>query len=429
MEKSLALRAVLAALLTVPVVACGPDPAVQTTATGATPKPAPVANNTSASGILDDDPAGLRVGKVQPLKPPPPPLAAAQQASGQEVGQDLAAALGEDQRMDMYAVSLDKGNGIVATGGGNIVATGAGNIVATGAGNYTLLADVGATTTASPTPRPSPTPTPRLETGATSAATPKPSTLPARTPLPSLAPKFVPRLDALREEAKRAKLVARAQLLNARLAQRAQKLPEAKAVKAAAAATPWTANLDGTFSKKFQVEVAKSVGGKPATGTLDVQATVDDASDTLVHHLARLDLSFANTSRTVTRELVVAADGSRHISVHVEEWDAKGRHRVVDLAKTLDLEGGLSGTGSATRYAADGTTLRSVSVTLSGTEDAPAAKAVDANSKLETSVALDADGAATAQVRDGVSASSGAVKVDPEAAPQDEAVADPAATP
>jgi hypothetical protein len=125
----------------------------------------------------------------------------------------------------------------------------------------------------------------------------------------------------------------------------------------------------------------------------------------------------------------VAADGSRHVSLHLEEVDAKGRKRVVDLAKTLDLEGGLTGSGTATRYDADGKTLRSVTITLSGTQDEPAAKAVDANSKLETSDSLDTDGNAKAQVRDGTTASTGEVKVMADAAPQDEAVADPAATP
>ncbi|MDB5098999.1 MAG: hypothetical protein JWM80_3420 [Cyanobacteria bacterium RYN_339] len=418
MSKHLTLRAALATLLLLPVAACGPQAAVQTTTQGATPKPVAGVNGTGATGGLgDDDPSGLRTGKVQPLKPPPPPLAATQQASGQEVGQDLATALNADQEMDMYAVSLDKGNGIVASG--------AGNIVASGAGNYVLLEEPGATTAATATTKPSPTPTPtataKVEASASAAASPKP-TKAARTPLPSLAPKFVPRLDALFTEEKRAQLIARAQLQNARLTQRAQKLPETKAIKAAAANVIWTANGDGTYGKTFEAEITKKLGGKPATGKLTVQATVDDSSDTLVHHLARIELALEGSSRSVTRELVVAGDGSRHITFHLEEWDAQGRKRVVDFSKTLDLQGTLTGTGSATRYAADGSTLRSVAVTLAGAEDAPQAKAVDANSKLETNVSLAADGGVKAQVRDAGTTASAEVTVAADAAPQDDAV-------
>jgi hypothetical protein len=413
MSKHLALRAVLMALVSIPVAACGPDPAapVSTSATApGSPKPGAATSNNGASGILQDDPSGLHSGKVSPLKPPPPPLAASEKASGQEVGQDLASALNADQEMDVYATTLDKGNGIVASGAGNLL---------DGMAPYRLFE-----ATATPTPTP--------DTGASGAVvvttTPKspvptatPTPKAARTPLPSLAPKFIPRLDALASEEKRAKLVARAQELAAKLAQRAQKLPETKAIKAAAKQASWTANVDGTYSKRFETDVTKKLGGKAGSGHLTVEATVDDFSDTLVHHLARLELQFEKTSRSVTRELVVASDGSRHISFHLEEWDAAGHKRVVDFAKTLDLEGALTGTGSATRFDSDGKTLRSFAVTLSGTVDAPEAKAADANSKLEASVSLDVDGVAKAEVRDRATAASAELAVTGDAAPQDDA--------
>lgn len=469
-----AARLLLATAIALPLAACVAQetPPTQPGVNDVRPAGAGAVAGGDGSRPQLDDPSGLLTGKVGGLKPPPPPLAAAATASGQELGQDLAIALNADQDLDAYVLAFDKGGAsIVASGAGNIVAQGAGNIVAQGAGNYALLqtssSKLGTESEATVQPKPSPTgnlqakePSPAPKESPRPGASPLPADKPPADgkpqpggpqpdrgasgeprpaaapkplkpgePLPSLAPRFKPDVAALETADTRDRVVAADLLHRNQKAERLQEMPEAPALRKVIKEAAWAANGDGTLTKTVEAKVERKLGGKPVQVQASLEATVDDASDMMVHNVARLVAANEKGSRESTREAVLKSDGQRHVTFHLEEVDARGRTRVVDWTKTIDLDGNVKGSGSFTRRGADGQVLRSATLELSGDGDAPLLRAVDANTKLEARISADKDKKFKVEVRDPVTSGVAELSVSGDVAPAEEAAAlDAAAT-
>jgi hypothetical protein len=299
----------------------------------------------------------------------PPPPDAATQASAQGLGQDLAVALLAGRELDTYALTLDKGNAIVAQGGGNIVAQGAGNIVAQGggnivaqgggnivaqgAGNYVifglaedlqktldernkqideLLGD-GEEEDDQPAPPP---PAPAAPAEPPAPAKPPAPLVPGKEP--ALAPKYKPSLNALLDAGLRDRVIAQSEREQRQGLTFLAKLPERAALQAAVKASAWASNGDGTLSKDAQVSMEKQVGGKTVKAHAVMEATVDDASDTMVHHVARLVSATELASRNAQREMVLTENGSRFTAYKVEEIDKQGNTRRIEWTRTVNLD-------------------------------------------------------------------------------------------
>jgi hypothetical protein len=427
MTRRLALGTLLATSVALLATACGPQPAATGTTGGATNASTTTgtrtaATNSSPTGILGDDPSGLLGGKVAPIGAAPGALTASVQTAGEQTSQDVATALGTEQEMDVYAMSFDKGNlglalggsNIVATGGGNIVATGGGNIVATGGGNYALL-ELTPTTGA---------------TGATGATSTSAASA-AATPLPlpgGLTAHFHPTFGALTTPSVRVKVVARHKVQLARLAARAQSMPELATLRGAINQSNWIANPDGTLTKTVETDVSKTIQGGAFSRHVLVRATVHAGTDIMLHQLVHFELDFKDGSKRITtREVVMLDDGTHHIEFHQDVIGKLGFHHTVEWTKDVDLDALVTGHGSLSVINPKGKVTASSSVEFDGTADAPRAHVVDVNTKLDAKVSLSASGQLKAVLRDQVGAT-GDAKVTADAAPTSSAEEDALAT-
>ena len=403
-----------------------------------------------------DDPTGLSSGRAAAVGPPPPPLTAVVTAVGQATTSDLVAAMGTEQDIDVYADSFDRGSGLAAASG--IVSAGAGNIVSAGAGNYRLLVDstatvvgasalplLGATTSPAPSASASAgsnlpffardvvaTPTPAASASASPvvlrppgeadpAATRTAGATEAALPIDVLPKDFHPKFQGAQTALADPKLLdlvhTSQQLELARASQVQQRHPELAKIKKKIGEVPWLANADGTITKTFVMDVARKVAKGNQTRHVTFEATVQDTTDVMLHHQARIEVTLATGVKTVTdREVALLSDGSRHVELKYSVVHPNGARRIVTWSKNIDLDGKISGTGKLETYNKAHELVRAQTVTLEGTLELATARANDPNSQLATKVDLGSDGTATAVIHDPKGAT-GHPSANPDAAP------------
>lgn len=163
----------------------------------------------------------------------------------------------------------------------------------------------------------------------------------------------------------------------------------------------WVDNGDGTETKSFDFSVDKTVNGKTFARSVKMTRTRNkDSKDMLAVHAEFSQTEPSGLTRTSMRDKTWAEDGSAHATFHSEITLPNGTKRVADWDKTISVDGTVSGKGTITWTDKTGKVVKTVNVTLNGTDDATEAKATDDATKTETSVTASVDGTVTAEAKD-----------------------------
>ncbi|MEB3198163.1 MAG: hypothetical protein VKP62_13265 [Candidatus Sericytochromatia bacterium] len=221
------------------------------------------------------------------------------------------------------------------------------------------------------------------------------------------APRVKQKMNELRKNAFRAKLKPevktkleeRAKAFKAAAKPRLEKMKEhAGKLKQAAKDAPWVDNGDGTETKTVTIEATRRINAKSFGGQRVVTRTrrIEDKV------LLSVDANFSHTgplggTYTMTRSKDLQEDGSYKVVFHAEMNLPGGKQRVTDWEKTIAADGSVSGSGTMVVKKGE-EVLKSVNLTLSGTEKKEIAKAEDGKASAE--VSLPQDSAPTAVVTD-----------------------------
>jgi hypothetical protein len=170
---------------------------------------------------------------------------------------------------------------------------------------------------------------------------------------------------------------------------------EHNAIAGAAKGVKWVVDATtGTESRSFESDVTKTVNGQTLKRHVSISRTRKSDTKVLVAaHDEFTETLPSGLSRSSVRDKAVQADGSYNVTFHSEITFKDGTVRTADWAKTIAADGKVTGTGTITWTAKDGKVLKTVNVTLNGTEDNQTAAAGD------VAVKLPADG--EAQTNDG----------------------------
>lgn len=215
------------------------------------------------------------------------------------------------------------------------------------------------------------------------------------------------RVADLRKAAFKAKLKADVkakmdQRLEARKASakpRLEKMADARGkMKEAVKAAKWVDNGDGTETTSVTIDTNRTANGKSMAGKRTMERTRRIEDKVLTSVVA----TFSHTgpqggSYTMNRSKTLQEDGSYKVVFHAEMALPNGKTRVTDWEKTISADGAVSGTGTLVVKKGE-ETLKTINLTLSGSEKKEVAKAEDGKETAE--VTLPEEGAPTAVVTD-----------------------------
>lgn len=205
----------------------------------------------------------------------------------------------------------------------------------------------------------------------------------------------------------RAKLKERLAKVKAKAKARVDRLKEAAKLREVGKSAAWVAGEDGTETQTIATSVEKTVNGTTFVRSVSMVRVRRTDDKVLVSAKTEFKHTLPNgASRTSTREKALQEDGSYKIVFHSEQTLPNGTKRVADWEKTISADGVVSGTGTIVVTLADGT-VKTTTITLKGTEEAPAADA-SATGGATATVTVPVDGEPEASV--------GGVEIDLDAA-------------
>jgi hypothetical protein len=190
----------------------------------------------------------------------------------------------------------------------------------------------------------------------------------------------------------------------------------------------WVANGDGTETKTFSFETSRTVNGKTMSRSVKMERTRNAESKDLLKSHVEFSQALPNgLTRSSVRDKVVAEDGTATVTFHSEITFKDGTKRVADWAKTISADGAVTGTGTIVWSDKDGKVVKTVNVTLGGTEETETATAVDPTTQTESEVTASVDGTVDAEITDAATGTT--VEADAAATTTTETTGDTAAAP
>lgn len=184
----------------------------------------------------------------------------------------------------------------------------------------------------------------------------------------------------------------RAKVLKAKLAHRED-------VRKAFKAVPWVDNGDGTKTKSVDYTMDVAANGK--TFSRHVAGTITINAETKALILATGELSQqlpSGATLTASSEKALQADGSYLAKRQSVTTLAGGTSRTAEATRTIDTDGGVTGTGTITWKNAAGEVISTKTWTFAGNEDAETPEAVEAEPVTGDEAEVEAPAEATAEI-------------------------------
>lgn len=187
------------------------------------------------------------------------------------------------------------------------------------------------------------------------------------------------------------------------LAKRLDKMKDVRGKMKDAFKGGWVAgDEEGTEKKTHSFSATKTVNGKTMSRSVEMIRVRSKETKALLSAHVSFSQELPNgLTRTSTRDKVLQEDGSYLVTFHSELTLAGGAKRVVDWTKTIAADGSVTGTGTIVWTGKDGkTSTKTVTLAISGKEEAETTTATDAATGTEAEVAVTAAGDTTAAVTD-----------------------------
>ena len=152
-------------------------------------------------------------------------------------------------------------------------------------------------------------------------------------------------------------------------ARRALHKGEHDAIAKASRDAAWVDNGDGTKTKTFETTVTRTVNGETMTRHVLMVRTMNADGIVIADHTEFSQTLPNGVSKLSVRDKSLQADGTYKATYHAEMTFEDGTKRVTDWSKTIGADGSVTGTGTITWTDQAGAVVKTVTVTLGGTED------------------------------------------------------------
>lgn len=156
------------------------------------------------------------------------------------------------------------------------------------------------------------------------------------------------------------------------------KLAHRQDVRQAFKAVPWVDNGDGTKTKAVDYTIDVTVNGKTFARHLTGSITINAETKALILATGELSQQLpGGATLTASSEKALQPDGSYRVTRSSATTLKNGTTRTAAATRSIDLEGGIVGSGTITWQDATGAVISTKSWTFTGNEDADAPEAIE----------------------------------------------------